>query len=105
MIAVCRFRVPEEQAPDFRARAEAAVAVLSGRDGFLSADLGPNVDDPALWVLATRWTNVGAWRRALGGYEAKVTVVPLLSLAVDEPSAFVTGDDDRDDPFGWPTRP
>jgi hypothetical protein len=31
---------------------------------------------------------VGAYRRALSSYEVKMTVVPLLSRALDEPSAF-----------------
>ena len=39
-------------------------------------------------MLVTRWANVGSYRRALQGYEAKVVVVPLLSEALDEPSAY-----------------
>ena len=35
-----------------------------------------------------RWKDVGSYRRALGGYESKVVVVPLLSEAVDEASAY-----------------
>jgi hypothetical protein len=31
---------------------------------------------------------VGSYRRALSSYDVKVTAVPLLSLAYDEPSAF-----------------
>ncbi len=92
MIAISRFRVDEPQTAGFRGQAEAAIAVLATRDGFLSADLGRNVDEPSLWTLATRWADVGSYRRALGGYESKVTVVPLLSLAIDEPSAYETDD-------------
>lgn len=92
MIAICRFRVDELRLDGFRKQATAAIVVLSGKDGFLSADLGRNVDDAELWTLATRWTNVGSYRRALGGYESKVTVVPLLSMAIDEPSAYETDD-------------
>ena len=47
-----------------------------------------NLDEPDLWVLVTHWQNVGSYRRALQGYESKVVVVPLLSEAVDEPSAY-----------------
>lgn len=90
MIAICRFRVGELRLDGFRKQATAAVTVLSAKDGFLSADLGRNVDDAELWTLATRWTNVGSYRRALGGYESKVTVVPLLSMAIDEPTAYET---------------
>ena len=66
----------------------AALAVLGARPGFLAADLERNLDDPDLWALVTRWQNVGSYRRALQGYEAKVVVVPLLSEALDEPSAY-----------------
>ena len=34
------------------------------------------------------WEDVGAYRRALSSYDVKVTAVPLLSRAVDEPSAY-----------------
>ena len=62
--------------------------MLSARTGFLAADLERNLDEPDLWVLVTRWQNVGSYRRALQGYESKVVVVPLLSEALDEPSAY-----------------
>jgi hypothetical protein len=41
-----------------------------------------------LWVLETRWTNVGSYRRALSAYDVKLGAVPLLSRAIDEPSAY-----------------
>ena len=50
-------------------------------------------DAAELWDLVTRWENVGSYRRALGGFESKMTIVPLLSLAVDEPSAFDSADE------------
>jgi hypothetical protein len=83
-----RFRVPAAEAALFRGRAEAAVAVLAGRPGFRTADLGQNLDEPELWSLVTRWDDVGSCRRALGGYDAKLTVVPLLSRALDEPPGY-----------------
>ncbi|HEU4547465.1 MAG TPA: antibiotic biosynthesis monooxygenase [Microlunatus sp.] len=85
-MVITRFRVVD---PDgFADRVHAALAVLSTRTGFLAADLERNLDEPGLWVLVTRWANVGSYRRALQGYESKVVVVPLLSEAVDEPSAY-----------------
>lgn len=83
-----RFRVPDDQVDAFADQARAAIDVLDSLDGFVSADLGRNLDEPQLWTVTTRWVNVGSYRRALQGYEAKVTVVPLLSLAIDEPSAY-----------------
>ncbi|WP_114560568.1 antibiotic biosynthesis monooxygenase family protein [Desertihabitans aurantiacus] len=88
MIVLTRFRVPAEGAAEFVAQAEAAVAVLSARPGFLGVDLGRNLDDPDLWTITTRWADVGSYRRALHGLEAKMVVVPLLSRAVDEPTAY-----------------
>ena len=88
MLVVNRFRVPEPDAAAFRSDLDAAVEVLAGRPGFVGADTGRNVDDPALWVLVTRWADVGSYRRALSAYDVKLTAVPLLSRALDEPSAF-----------------
>jgi quinol monooxygenase YgiN len=88
VIVLNRFRVPEAETDTFVSQGQAAVAVLAARAGFVSADLGRNLDDPTLWTVTTRWQNVGSYRRALQGYEAKMVVVPLLSLAIDEPSAY-----------------
>ena len=88
MIVLLRFTVTEAEVTEFIDRARAAIAVLADRPGFASADLGRNLDDPALWTITTRWLNVGSYRRALSGFEAKMVVVPLLSQAIDEPSAY-----------------
>ncbi len=48
-------------------------------------------------MLTTTWANVGSYRRALSAYDVKMTAVPLLSRAVDEPSAYETVGDDGDD--------
>nr|WP_231748012.1 antibiotic biosynthesis monooxygenase family protein [Auraticoccus cholistanensis] len=83
-----RFRVVEPDVPEFLAGAERAIAVLSVRPGFLGVDLGRNLDEPELWTITTRWVDVGSYRRALGGLESKMVVVPLLSRAIDEPTAY-----------------
>ena len=88
MIAITRFTVPEGDGDDFVARAQAAADILAKADGFVSADVARNVDEPTLWTVTTRWKNVGSYRRALGSYDAKMIVAPLLSLAIDEPSAY-----------------
>jgi hypothetical protein len=85
-MVITRFRVAEPTA--FVDRVDAALAVLRDRAGFLDATLELNLDEPGLWALVTRWADVGSYRRALQGYEAKVVVVPLLSEALDEPSAY-----------------
>ena len=87
MFAISRFSVPAD-ATSFRGRAEAAVEFFAGRPGCLGADLLQNLDDPELWSIVTRWQNVGSYRRAFNGYDAKIVLVPLLSEAIDEPSAY-----------------
>ena len=88
MIVLTRFRVPTAEEPSFVERAQAAIAVLRQRPGLLSLDFARNLDEPVLWTISTRWVDVGSYRRALSGIESKSVVVPLLSLALDEPSAY-----------------
>lgn len=88
VIVVTRHRIEPGCGPDFLAAARAALSVLAGRPGFRDGTLGRATDQADLWVLTTRWRDVGSYRRALSGYDAKLVVVPLLSTAVDEPSAF-----------------
>lgn len=87
VLVVNRFRVAEDDT-GFRADLEAAHEVLAQQRGYVSGDLGRNVDDPTLWTMVTRWRDVGSYRRALSRYDVKVGAVPLLSRAVDEPSAY-----------------
>ena len=90
MLVVNRFRVPVAEAEAFRADLEAAHGLLAARDGYVDGTVGRNLDEPGLWVLTTRWIHVGAYRRALSAYDVKVGAVPLLSRALDEPSAYET---------------
>jgi hypothetical protein len=88
VLVVNRFRVPEDAAVEFRADLEAALEVLSQQRGYADGQLGRNLDDQTLWTMVTRWDDVGSYRRALSSYDVKVGAVPLLSRAVDEPSAY-----------------
>ena len=88
MLVVSRFRVPEAEAEAFRADLDRAHEALAERPGFGSGRIGRNLDDPELWTLVTTWDNVGAYRRALSSYDVKLHAVPLLSRAIDEPSAY-----------------
>jgi quinol monooxygenase YgiN len=90
VIVVNRFRVPEAEAEAFRADLAAALEPLAQQRGHVSGRIGHNVDDPELWVLVTEWDSVGSYRRALSAYDVKLTAVPVLSRAVDEPSAYET---------------
>lgn len=88
VLVVSRFRVPAEDVDGFRSGLEAARAALAQRPGYLAGTIGRNVDEPDLWVLTTSWEHVGAYRRALSAYDVKLHAVPLLSRALDEPSAY-----------------
>lgn len=88
MLALSRFRYDDEASGAAEAELAGCLDGLGGCVGFLDGAVGRALDDPGLWVLQTRWSNVGAYRRALSSYEIKMAVVPLLSRAVDEPSAF-----------------
>jgi hypothetical protein len=91
MLVVNRFRSDDL---GLRDDLTAALAVLCAQKGCEDGRLGRNVDDPSLWVMVTRWADVGSYRRALSSYDVKVGAVPLLSRALDEPSAFEDLDGD-----------
>ena len=88
MIAITRHRVAEAQAREFLQEADRAVAVLQTQPGFKTARIARALDDGGLWLIATEWSDVGAYRRALTAYEVRVQAVPLLATALDEPSAY-----------------
>jgi hypothetical protein len=84
VLVVNRFRGDDA----LRADLEAVHALLAARPGYVDGAIGRNLDEPDLWVLTTRWENVGAYRRALSSYELKMYGVPVLSRAIDEPGAY-----------------
>lgn len=88
VLAISRFRVPADREPAFVGRARAASAFFRTRPGCEGVDVVKNLDDPELWAIVTRWANVGSYRRSFNGFEAKMVLVPLLSEAIDEPSAY-----------------
>jgi hypothetical protein len=88
VFVVIRFRVEETAQPEFIGRLETAVEVLSRQKGFVAARTGRNADEPDLLALSMEWVNIGSYRRALSPYEVKLAAVPLLSQAIDEPSAY-----------------
>jgi hypothetical protein len=89
VLVVNRFRSDDLAVLD---ELRAALDVLGEQEGFVEGRVGRNLDDPALWVMVMRWRDVGSYRRALSSYDVKVHAVPLLSRAIDEPSAFEEAD-------------
>lgn len=89
MIALLQFRLDEATpAEQFQADAEQALRLLAERPGFVRGTVGRATDDAGSWLLLTEWESVGAYRRGLGGYQVKLLATPLLSQALDQPSAF-----------------
>jgi heme-degrading monooxygenase HmoA len=88
MIAVARFDVPLASASGFRAELEGVRDVLAEAVGFVGGEVGQNLDEPTLWVLTTRWENVGSYRRALSSTRAKLEAIPVLARAIDEAGAY-----------------
>jgi quinol monooxygenase YgiN len=88
MIAVARFDIPLGSAATFRAELEGVRDVLAQAAGFIGGDVGQNLDEPNLWVLTTRWENVGSYRRALSSTRAKLEAIPILARAIDEAGAY-----------------
>jgi heme-degrading monooxygenase HmoA len=88
MIAVARFEVPLASATGFRAELEGVRDVLAEAVGFIGGEVGQNLDEPNLWVLTTRWENVGSYRRALSSTRAKLEAIPVLARAIDEAGAY-----------------
>ena len=87
LIVVNRFQVTEDE-DEFRRGLEQAWGLLAAKPGYAGGEIGRNLDDPTLWLLTTRWENVGSYRRALSAYDVKLNAVPTLSRALDEPSAY-----------------
>jgi hypothetical protein len=86
LLVVTRFRVTDRAL--FAEQARTALRVLSESAGFIDGAIGQSTDETDLLVISTRWESVGRYRKALSRYEVKVDVVPLLSTAIDESSAF-----------------
>ena len=88
VLVVSRFRVPSDQVDAFGDMARRAIEVLGACNGFIDGAIGQSTDDLELRTIATRWTNIGAYRRSLSSFDVRVTAIPLLSTAIDEPSSY-----------------
>ncbi len=88
VLVVTRCAVPAAEQDTFRADAVAVLRALAERDGWVRGQLARAADDADVWLLVTEWTGVGAYRRALGGYDVKVALAPLLARTGSEASAF-----------------
>jgi hypothetical protein len=88
MLVVSRFRYADGEVDRPLAELTSCVEQFARLPGYESGSIGRALDDPGLWLLTTGWRDVGSYRRALSSYDVKAQVVPLLSRAIDEPSAY-----------------
>ena len=88
MLAIARFSVPLAEASHFEAQLRTALQAFSACKGYVSGELGQNLDEPMLWSLVTHWENVGSYRRALSNNDVKMNAIPILAQAIDEPGAY-----------------
>lgn len=93
MFAIARFEVAPEESAEFLSQLQLAHEALAACDGYLSGRVGSNTDQPGLLALITEWKNIGSYRRALSNYQVKVSAVPVLARAIDEPGGFVESDE------------
>lgn len=88
MLALNRFVVASERTAEFTEQARAALAAFAVRPGYEGGELTRALDEPDHWCLVTRWSSVGAYRRALGDFNVRIEAVPLLARSLPEPSAY-----------------
>lgn len=81
MLLVCRFTVPPAREPGFTARAARALELLAAQQGCRGGEAGRAIEDPQQWVLVVRFDSVDAYRRALGPFDVREHVHPLLAEA------------------------
>ncbi len=84
MIVVTEHRAGDE----FLEPARALLDVLAVADGFESGEVGRSPDEPDVWIVSTRWRDVGSMRRGFGSFDAKVAAAPVMLSAADRVSAF-----------------
>lgn len=85
---VARMRFRSDDVPALMAGLRRSVALFAAHDGFVDGRVSRAIDDESIIVMDISWRTVGAYRRALSSYDVKVEAVPLLSQALDEPTAF-----------------
>jgi hypothetical protein len=88
VLVVSRFHVAEADAPAFLDRARVALRALATRPGYRAGRIGRAADEPTAWVVTSEWDGIGAYRRALSSYQAKLDAHPFLGEAIAEPSAY-----------------
>ncbi|MEU5690540.1 antibiotic biosynthesis monooxygenase [Actinosynnema sp. NPDC020468] len=87
MLLVCRFSVVGS-VDEFTGRARRALELLTAQPGCRRGQLSRSTDDHEHFVLTVEFDSVVAYRRAMSPFDVREHVIPLLSRALPEPSAF-----------------
>jgi quinol monooxygenase YgiN len=88
VIVLFRFDRSQEEAQTFLTEAQAVLASLRNRTGYIRGWIARAADEPQLWVLGTEWTGAGAYRRAMADAEVRAQAAIFLGTARNEASAF-----------------
>lgn len=88
MLVVMRLEIPAGEVVDVPTAAGEALSVMAREPGYLTGSLGRAVDDPARWVLSTRWSGAGPCRRGLSSYDVKVALAPLMAFTLPQESVY-----------------
>lgn len=72
----------------FQTEAEAALAALATRPGWVSGRIGQALDDATCWVVVCEWTDVGSGRRGLTTGAVRTAIMPLMARFPNEPGTF-----------------
>jgi Antibiotic biosynthesis monooxygenase. len=86
MLAVIRYSVPDARTDEFTVHAREILDLFAAQPGHRTGHLGRAADDPSLWALVSEWDGAGFYRRALSA--ARLTMYPLMTLMLNEPTAF-----------------
>lgn len=89
MFSIARFQISAEERDTFLSDLAIAHEALAGCPGYRSGRIGQNTDEPGLIALITEWVNIGSYRRALSNYQVKMSAVPILARAIDEPGGYI----------------
>lgn len=84
VVTIHRPEAPE----DFLVAVGELFNVLRRLPGFLQGELARSPDDPQVWLLTSRWLDVGSMRRGMGSFEAKIALAPVMATAADQVSVF-----------------
>lgn len=86
MFALSRFADADDQ---LLADLEVVAEFWRAKPGNVAVHVLRNVDDQHLVALVSHWEDIGSYRRAFNGYDAKLLLTPVMLRAVDEPSAYL----------------